>query len=215
MEQWITQFASTAPYMPYVVLVAVLLLTGFGLPLPEDLPIIVGGYLAATMEEVNPWIMFAALFSAVMVADSIVFWLGRRYGHHVRRLPVIRRYLTDRNMARAENLLNKHGGKFVFMARFLPGLRTPAILTAGTFKVPYWKLLVYDGTAALVSVPVIFFLAYYFADQIDEVRKWLQDAQMTAFGIIALVVIVFIGLKLWLGRRRRIKEEQSNANVGS
>lgn len=201
MDSWLTQLAATAPYAPYLVLVLIMILTGLGLPLPEDLPIILGGYLAATMASVDPTTMLVALFISLMGSDAIVFWMGRRYGHHVPKLPLLRRYLTDKRLAKAEKLLHKHGGKFVFVARFLPGLRTPALLTAGTFKLPYWKLLLYDGSAALISVPTVFLLAYIFSGEIDQVRKWIQEGQLAVIGVIFLIVALIVAVKMLFKRK--------------
>ena len=197
MEEWLTQLAGNAPY---VVIFGVLLLTGFGLPLPEDIPLIIAGYLAGN-ELARPWIMFPGAFIAILGSDLIVFTIGRRYGHYVPRLPLLRRFLTEQRLARTERQLHLHGGKFIFMARFLPGLRTAAFFTAGTFKIPYWKFLLFDGSAAAISVPTIFWLAYFFAHELDQVRQWIVEGQAAA---IAAVVLVIAGMVLakWLLRRR-------------
>lgn len=201
MQEWIIHVANTAPYAPYLVLVGLMVLTGFGLPLPEDLPIILGGYFAYTAQTIDPGMMLGALFASLMGADAFVFWMGRRYGHHVPKLPLLNRYLTEKRLAKAEKLLHKHGGKFVFVARFLPGLRTPAILTAGTFKLPYWKMLLYDGSAALISVPTIFFVAYYFAHERDRVIKWVRDGQIAVIAIIVVAIAVVITAKILFKRK--------------
>lgn len=196
-EQWLNDLT---PHAPYVILLGVILLSGMGLPLPEDIPIIVGGYLAGT-GVVEPWTMLPALFAAVLGADGIVFFLGRRYGHHVPRLPLLRRYLTEKRLARTELELNRHGGKFIFAARFLPGLRAPAMFTAGIFKVPYWKFLLYDGSAAAISVPVIFLLAYYFAEDLEAVRKWVSEGSLGAAVAVVLAIVVFFVCKALFARR--------------
>lgn len=197
MEYWLSQFA---PHAPYVILVGILVVSGFGLPIPEDIPLIIGGYLSAT-GYADPWIMFPMLFAALLGADAIVFHLGRRYGRHVPRIPILRRYLSERRLRRTEHALNVHGGKFIFIARFLPGLRTPAMFTAGTFKVPYWKFLLYDGSAATMSVPLIFFLAYFFEDQISRVKDWVAGGQIAAIGAVLLVIAVIVVVKLLFKRR--------------
>lgn len=197
MEQWLEQIAPNAPYL---IIIGVLLVSGFGLPVPEDIPLIVGGYLSA-MGYANPWIMFVLSFFAIIGADAIVFWLGRRYGHHVPRIPLLRRFLTAPRLRKAEIMLNRHGGKFIFAARFLPGLRTPAMFSAGTFKVPYWKFLFWDGTAAGISAPIIFWLAYAFADKINAVKEWIASGQIIALVTVALAIGVFVLVKVMLKRK--------------
>lgn len=192
MEDWLLQVGAAAPYWA---IIGVVLISGLGLPIPEDIPILVGGYLSAR-GYCNPWIMLPAIFVAIVGADGMVFWLGHRYGHHVPRLPLIRRFLTPDRLAKTEGMLHRHGGKFIFMARFLPGIRTAAFFTAGVFKVPYWKFLLYDGAAALVSVPTIFLLAYFLADHIDQAKDMVKDGQ-----IIVLIAMVAGVAALVLGKR--------------
>lgn len=197
MYEWLQQFASHAPYF---VIIGILLLSGFGLPLPEDIPIIIAGYLCGK-GFANPWIMFPGVYFSILLADWFVFFLGRRYGHHVSRLPLLRRYLTGHRLARAEHMLHRHGGKYIFVARFMPGLRTPLYFSAGLFKIPHWKFLLIDATAVTVSVPLLFWLSYAFADHIDLVRQWAEEAQLAAAGLFILLVAAIVAWKVY-GRQR-------------
>lgn len=201
---FLTQLGTHTPYMPYVVVLGLILLSGFGLPIPEDIPLILAGYLCypfAGQDHADPRLLFPLAFLAVVGADLMVFWLGRKYGHHVPKLPLMRRFLTEKRLAKTERLLHTHGGKFMFAARFLPGLRAPAIFTAGNFRVPYWKFLLYDGGAALISVPVILGLAYYFAEHLEQVRKWVANGEKGAIAVILVAGLVFFGVKRVLNRR--------------
>jgi membrane protein DedA with SNARE-associated domain len=200
MHEWLTQLSATAPLMPYLVVIGIFFLTGFGLPFPEDIPIIAAGYVCA-VGYADPWLMFPVVFGSILGSDAIVFFLGRKYGHHVPRLPLLRRYLSEKRLGRTEAMLHAHGGKFMFAARFLPGLRTPAIFTAGSFKVPYWRFLLYDGAAAAVSVPTIFFLAFIFSEHLDRVRHWIENGQVTAIVVIVALVAGVVAIKLFMRRR--------------
>ncbi len=197
---FLTQLGTHTPYMPYVLVLGMILLSGFGLPIPEDIPLILAGYLAYH-GYADPWLFFPLTFIAIVGADLMVFWLGRRYGHHIPKLPLMRRYMTEKRLAKTEALLHRHGGKFMFAARFLPGLRAPAIFTAGNFKLPYWKFLAYDGGAALLSVPLILSLSYYFAEHLEQVRVWVANGEKGAIAVILLAAVIFIGIKVWLSRR--------------
>jgi membrane protein DedA with SNARE-associated domain len=198
MEVWLTQLAANAPY---IVIVGIILISGFGAPIPEDIPLILAGYLCGK-HFANPYIMFPATLAAVVGADAILFCIGRRYGHHVPKLPLLRRYLTEKRLGKTERMLHEHGGKFIFAARFLPGLRAPAMFTAGVFKLPFWKFFLYDGTAAMISAPIFLFLAYYFADHLDMVRQWVAEGQLAAVAAVVVAIAGFITLRL-LARKRR------------
>lgn len=202
MMDLLTELGTNAPYMPYVVVLGLILLSGLGLPIPEDIPLILAGYLCyPTHGYADPWVLFPLTFLAVVGADVMVFVLGRKYGHHVPKLPLMRRFLTEKRLARTERLLHEHGGKFLFAARFMPGLRAAAIFTAGNFKVPYWKLLLYDGGAAMLSVPLILGLAYYFAEHLEQVRQWVANGERGVIAVILLSAVVFVVVKLLVNRR--------------
>lgn len=205
MQAWFDQFAANSPYL---FILGLILLSGFGLPLPEDIPLIAAGYLAGE-GWCDPWVMFPLCFLAVVGADFTLYLIGRRYGEHVPKLPLIRRYITMQRLQKAEQELAIYGGKFIFVARFLPGLRAAAMFAAGIFKVPVWKFLAYDGAAATVSVPVILGLAYYFSDHIEAARKWIHSGQLGAGGLAIVVVAAVIIGRFWYKRRRRVSRSVS------
>lgn len=193
MDQFIEHFT-------YLGVLLILLGSGFGLPLPEDLPLALSGALCAR-GYANIWIMLPLCFAAVFGADCMLYLLGRRYGHHVSRLPLLRRYLTPHRLARAEATFHKHGGKTLFVARFLPGVRTPVFFTAGVFRLPFWKLVVFDGGAALLSVPAMVIAGFLFATHIHEILGWIDRGKYALVGLIALIILVVL-LYRWLRRPR-------------
>ena len=91
----------------------------------------------------------------------------------------------------------------LFVARFLPGLRTAVFVTAGiSRKVSYLRFILMDGLAALISVPVWVYLGSYGAENIDWLMAKvhsLQSGLLVLIGIGAAVLLFF-----WWRRRRRI-----------
>jgi membrane protein DedA with SNARE-associated domain len=177
--------------MPYLVVVLLLFASGMGAPIAEDIPLLLGGYWCG-IGKADIAMMLPITFFAVFGADIMIYTLGRKYGRHVQRVRVLRRYLSPKRMAKAAEAFHKHGGKTLFAARFMPGLRAPLYFSAGTFKIPFWKLLVFDGVAALVSVPLWVLLAWHFADHIDRVRQWSLWAQLTLGSVVVLLIAVVV-----------------------
>ncbi len=200
MDDLIQQFMT---HLPYLGVVLVLLASGFGAPIPEDLPLIVGGYLCG-IGKAKIGIMIPVVFVAVLGADLIVYFLGRRYGHHVPRLPLLRHYLSESRLAKAEISFHKHGGKTLFLARFMPGLRAPIYFSAGAFKLPFWKMLAFDGSAALLSVPIWLLVPYYFAEKVNiqTLFSWSFTTQVMVAMIIVLILAGALGWRFW--RRRKL-----------
>lgn len=178
-----------------VLLMAILLLSGFGLPVPEDIPLLGSGMLC--FYGVAPlWAMLPVTFIFVVGADCIVFGLGRKYGTHVQDLPLLRRFLTKNRLDRAAEAYHRHGGKTLFVARFLPGLRAALFFSAGVVKIPLWKMVAYDGFAAIISVPVWVIAGYYGADQIDRVKHGVQRGQLVILFLIALAIAIYLLVKV-------------------
>ena len=191
----IDSMSAYGTYGAYLVVVGILLVSGFGAPIPEDVPLLLGG-VACAMGLANIWIMVPVTFIAVLGADMIMWGIGRRYGQHVPNLPVIRRYLTRRRMRRAHLAFHRHGGKTLFIARFLPGVRATVYFSAGVFRIPCWKMLFWDGLAALLSVPAIVLAGYFGAQQFEKIKLWTGRIEI-AIAVVAVVAIaLFIVFKL-------------------
>jgi membrane protein DedA with SNARE-associated domain len=200
--EWLFSFGGS--WAVYAGVLGILLASGLGLPLPEDIPLLVGGVLCH-MGHAELWIMIPSCTIAVFAADVMLYVLGRRYGHHVNRLPLLSAYLTEPRLAAAEIAFHRHGGKTLFVGRFLPGVRTAVFFTAGVFKIPFWKMLVVDGLASLVSVPALILAGYYGAKKLQQVHDWLGIANVAILVTAALSVIGYV---VWRRVRRRRQAQQ-------
>src|SRR5947208_3115282 len=122
-----------------------ILATGLGFPMPEELPIVVGGILT-NHGEVRWWIMLPVCIVGVIIGDSFLYLIGRFWGTKLLQLPFIsKRLLTpDRLEAISENF-RKRGVAVLLFARLTPGIRAPIFLTAGMTKLPITLFLLADG----------------------------------------------------------------------
>lgn len=197
MEWLLSQLTSHV----YAKLAGLLLLCGLGLPIPEDISLIAGGYLAH-LGTVNVHKMFLVCFVAVLGGDSLAFGLGRGFGTKLLASRFTHRYFTPRRQRRVRAYFRSYGSRVVFVARFLPGLRFSIFLSAGMLHVRPHVFLLYDSMAALLSVPFLVYTAWFFGDQIDSVIKW---AKRSEYGILALVgvVAVYVAIKLYRKRKNR------------
>jgi membrane protein DedA with SNARE-associated domain len=197
MEWLLSQLTSHV----YAKLAGLLLLCGLGLPVPEDISLIAGGYLAH-LGTVNVHKMFLVCFVAVLGGDSLAFGLGRGFGTKLLANRITHRYFTPRRQRRVRAYFRSYGSKVVFVARFLPGLRFSIFLSAGMLHVRPHVFLLYDSMAALLSVPFLVYTAWFFGDQIDSVVKWSKRSE---YGILALVgvVAVYFAIKLYRKRKNR------------
>lgn len=181
---------------PYVLVFLILLACGFGVPIPEDITLIAAGVLSY-YGAANVWVMIVVSLAGVMLGDSAMFWLGRRYGLALAKKRFIARVLSEKRLAQVSAVLNTRGNKILFAARFMPGLRSPLFFTAGALGVPVRVFLFYDGMAALISVPAIVYSIYFFGHQMEEVIATIQQVNQK---IVALIMIVAL---IWLFKWRR------------
>ena len=148
-------------------LFGVLLAAGMGLPFPEDIPLILAGLIVRRTDG-SLLMMILTGLAGVMVGDSILFLMGRRYGPGIVERRWFRRIAKPWLLEKARKKYEDHGAKILFVGRFMPGLRAVLFLTAGVFKVPYWKFLVFDGSAALISVPLWIWAGWHFSGEIEK-----------------------------------------------
>lgn len=200
IEQWLSQYAPNAPYL---VIFGVLLATGFGLPLPEDIPLIIAGSLCGATSTEHPalWIMMPGAMIAIVGSDVILYYLGRWIGPSIHRHPILKRVVGTRNLARARAAFKKHRAKFVFFARFLPGVRAPAFFTAGSYKMPIRKFIFWDGMAACISAPPAMLLGYFFHAEVDTAFDALRQGKTWAFVVIAVVILLFIAFHFAVSKK--------------
>ncbi|MFN3166891.1 MAG: DedA family protein [Phycisphaeraceae bacterium] len=198
--EWLEQ---VAPNAPYLVIFGVLLATGFGLPLPEDIPLVIAGTLCGQTPGDHPhlWIMMPGCMVAIVGSDVVLYYLGRWFGPTIHRHPILKRIVGNRNLARARVLFKRHDAKFVFFARFLPGIRAPAFFTAGTYKMPLRRFLRWDGAAALFSAPWAMLLGYYFHEKVNFAFEALSKGKTVGYVIIAVVILFFVAFHYVVGKR--------------
>ena len=197
VESWLM---GSSHLVSYVVIALLLLSSGVGAPMPEDLPLLAGGWLCR-QGNAHLFVMLTVGWFFVLAGDCVLYVLGRRYGHHVPKLPGLRILVTEKRIARAEAFFEKHGGKTVFMMRFIAIARATTWFVAGALKIPFWKFIAYDGAAALVFAPGYILLGWLFADQWERVVRFTRTGQIALTLCVAGVVG---GIVIWqIARHRR------------
>jgi len=172
-----------------------LLAGGLGIPLPEDAAILAAGVLVARGVVVAP-VAFVLVMAAVLGGDLLLFLFARRLGPAAYERRVFRRLLPPKRRARVEALYARHGGKVVFVARHIVGVRAAAFALAGMNGMAVKKFIAWDALAAALSVPVVMGLGYFGAQHLDAVRRGLSMVEHD----IALVVVIAVAAVVVLAR---------------
>lgn len=198
-----TLVAGKAGWLAYGTVFAILVACGLGVPLPEDISLILGGYLAH-QGSADLAAMMAVGFVGILVGDSLIYLAGRRLGTRVgtgRGGGFFARVVTPDKRAKVEQMFARHGRKVVMIARFMPGVRAVTYFTAGSVRMSYWRFIFWDGLAAILSAPLFVYAGYVFGDKLDLLIDKLKEGQLAVFGTLAVVVAGWLGVR-WLRRRR-------------
>ncbi len=195
-------FLAGGGHFAYLVAFVVLLGCGLGIPIPEDLTLFAMGYLAY-LGMVKFRIAVVVCFVGVMLGDSIVYYLGYRFGPRLLKKDFFARIFTDERMARTKSLLGKWGNKVIFAARFMPGVRAPTFFTAGVLKLPFRVFFFYDGLAALLSVPALVGATYFFGSEIDHAVALAKKIQFGIVGLILSVIAILVAKHFLTKQKRR------------
>lgn len=180
-------------------IIAGLLASGVGAPLPEDGLLLAGGVLAHR-DALAWWEALAMLYATVLAADSLLFTLGYCFGEPMLARKPLKWIVTPQRRERVTRLFARHGALAIFLGRFVLGLRAVVFVIAGVERVRPRVFLFWDGVAALITVPVIFGLGYMFHSQLDTVRVYLASTQYALASLFVLGVAGWLG---WSWRRRR------------
>ncbi len=159
-----------------------------GFFLPGDSLLVVAGLMAAA-GKLNLWIMLVSLFVAAVVGDTVGYLSGRKLGEKVFTRPKSR-FFNPNHLKKAHKFYEKHGGKTIVLARFVPIVRTFAPIVAGAADMKYRDFIFYNIAGGLLWIASMLFAGYFLGGVVER-----------AFGIkledhIDKVVIVVVFLSI-------------------
>lgn len=178
----------------YWAVLFVLIICGFGVPIPEDITLVSGGVIAGLYpENVNSHLMLLVSMVGVLAGDSCMYWLGRIYGTKILRFKLMRKIVTLQRLRMVREKFSQYGNRVLFVARFLPGLRAPIYMVSGiTRRVSYARFVLIDLCAAIISVPIWVYLGEFGARNLDWLHAQIEKGQMVIYVIIAVLAIFLI-----------------------
>ena len=186
-------------HFTYLGLFVVLMMCGLGLPIPEDVAMLTGGYLAHRGITHYP-ITIAVSLLGVVAGDNSLFFMGRRFGSGLVRYFTLAWPGQQHQIQRIERFMQRHGARAIFYARFLAGLRALIYLSAGSFGVRPAVFLFYDLLGALISVPIVVTLGYIFGKQIEMMVRYIGGFERLIV-IVAILSVALYGTRMLVLRK--------------
>jgi membrane-associated protein len=169
-----------------------------GFFLPGDSLLVTAGVFAAN-GHLSIWWLNVLLVAAAIVGDTVGYWIGRKAGPALFNRPRSR-FFNPAHLRRAHDFYEKHGGKTIIIARFMPIVRTFAPVVAGMGKMEYHRFLSFNVFGGLLWVVSMTLIGYYLG-QFAWVKKNIE---------IVIVIVVFLSIlpgliaaaREWLKKRR-------------
>ncbi len=167
----------------YFILFAIIFVeTGLmvGFFLPGDSLIVIAGLFAAK-GDLNIFYLIILLSIAAIAGDSAGYWIGKKAGHalfHKRES----RFFRRKHLIATQNFYERHGGKTIFLARFVPIIRTFAPVVAGIADMDYKKFLSYNVFGGIFWVASMALIGYFLGSVIPNIEDNIH--------YVALIIIV-------------------------
>lgn len=163
-----------------------------GIPLPGETALVAAAILA-TRHHYSIVSVIAVAACAAIIGDNVGYWVGRTGGRRLlERWGPIRRY-ARRALPPGERFFDQHGGKTVFIARFVAVLRVSAAWLAGITHMTWWRFFLWNAAGGIAWASLVGLLAYYFG-------RAAADA-IGRFGLLGAAVVVVVGVLVFLGLR--------------
>lgn len=184
----------------YAGLFLILFFSGLGLPIPEEITLLTGGFLV-NLGLTRFYPTLATVFVGVLTGDMALYSIGRKWGHGIIAHRHLRKIFSEKRLERVRRFFRDHGSKTIFVARFVSGFRVAAFLAAGTIGMKPSKVLFLDFLAALIAVPILLFLGYYFGANIG----WLADLFTRLDFLLKMGAVLggVVGLGYYLLKRKK------------
>ena len=159
--------------------------------LPGDSLLFVAGGVAA-VGGMDLWTVMATLVAAALCGDNVNYWVGRWAGPKV-----FSKFINPKHLERAHAFYERHGGKTIILARFVPIVRTYAPFVAGVGRMPYTRYLAFCVAGALLWVGSLCTAGFFFGN-LPVVRN-----NLTAVILAIVFLSILPGLLAWAKARLR------------
>lgn len=220
-----TFFAQYAhsPLLIYSIVATMMFLSSFGLPLPEEVTIVALGLMVhmgkypdqyppppgVSVQPLNLYTAMAVCFFSIMISDTIVYWIGRKFGASPLIHKLFRRFLGEHSLEKSRTMIHKHRFLVPAVFRFTPGVRFPGHLSCGMMGISIWTFLAADGLAALVSVPTqVYLFATYGEVILSTIKQIKHYALIIALIALGLYLVVKLKQKVF-GKKDPVPEAEA------
>jgi len=180
-------FINSIEHFSYIAIFVFAIFSGYLIPLPEEIILLVVGYMASVhFIHLTPAIFIVIL--ALIIGDNVLFNLTLKNNKHVHKL--IHEVLSLKIISRNKDFMERHVAKTIFFSRFFPFLRFVGPVFAGYVKANKRVFLFYNSLAIIIYTPLIIGIGYFFHNYFDWIINHIERLRH----VIVILIWIIIGL---------------------
>lgn len=184
----------------YGILFLWVLVEQLGMPLPSIPLLLTAGTLSAT-HKMHASYALGVVLLACLIADSVWYLMGRRYGGAVLRLLCRLSLEASTCVAKTEGYFTRRGPVTLLFAKFVPGLSTLAAPIAGQTGMPYARFMLWDLAGSVIWAESYLLAGRFFGDVAKKSERFLGMLSHFALAIFVLLVLGILAYRVWKNRK--------------
>jgi membrane protein DedA with SNARE-associated domain len=182
-------FINYVEHFSYLAIFAFSLFAGYIIPFPEEVLLLIVGYMASVgFIHLTPAIFVVVV--AIVIGDNILYRLTLKNNKHVTKL--VHEVLSLKILIKKKDFIEKHLGTAIFISRFIPFLRFIGPVFAGYIKAKEKTFLLFNTLAIIIYVPIVIFIGYRFSDYFDWIVVELSKLRHFTMFLIWIIVGLII-----------------------
>ena len=199
MEALIDQLLDYGPWVVF----GLLLLSGVGIPLGEDIIIIPAGMLVQH-GDLPFWETLLAAYFGVIGGDLLWFSICSNLGSRISHTRWFKKIVHPKRMLQVKYQFDVRGIWVIVLARFIPASRTTTITVAGMMHMQFWKFAITTIICCLTTVPMQFFAGWWIAESLQS--ESTVEMIVRLIGLVMVVVAFVWCYRLWSKHKQSGKE---------
>lgn len=198
----VTTFVEHHGHWALLFMFGLITLESFGLPVPGETALIACGVLASQGSLPIVAVIAVAALAAV-IGDNLGYWAAREGGRPLLERHRMTRHFAERYLPRGERFFARHGGKTVFVARFVAVLRVTAAWIAGLSHMHWWRFLAWNAAGGMAWATLVGLVAYFLGDA--------AASALGTYGLVAgggVVLLTVVGFLIVRRLERRVMDDE-------
>jgi membrane protein DedA with SNARE-associated domain len=145
--------------------------------------------------------MVGAALAGIVVSDSILYGFGVWFGESLERRRFLKRIFPPAKVEKIKASFRRYSYRYLFLARYLYGLRPIVFFTAGACRMPFLRFLVTDLAASLVNCLVWTALGVLFGSRIGDAIRFARESEAILLGLVLALILYFVIEKVLVKRK--------------